>query len=110
MYQQDKLFDSKVGVKSTALLFDRKTRLYLSCISGSMLSCLAFAGYMNNQGLLFYLISVAGAGSHLTWQLRTTSFDDVADCGKKFKSNKWVGLLIFGGIAADGIWQGVVAS
>ncbi|KAG9290758.1 hypothetical protein G9A89_011721 [Geosiphon pyriformis] len=86
---QDKSFDLKVGVKSTALLFDSHTREWLTFFSGSMISFVALAGYANGQGIPFYLISVLGAGTHFAWQLRTTNFDDITDCGKKFRSNKW---------------------
>ncbi|CAI2173498.1 18931_t:CDS:2 [Funneliformis geosporum] len=102
---QDKKFDSLVGVKSTALLFGDKTRHWLTLFSGSMLSFLILAGYMNGNDYPYYIISVMGAGSHLAWQLRTVNFDDVSDCGRKFRSNKWTGAMVLSGIVADIIWK-----
>jgi len=102
---QDKQFDSMVGVKSTAILFGDRTRHWLTFFSGSMLSCLALAGYMNENDWPYYFISVMGAGSHLAWQLCTVNFDDVADCGRKFRSNKWTGAIILSGIVTDIVWQ-----
>ena len=46
-----------------------------------------------------------GAGSHLAWQLWTVNFDDMADCGRKFRSNKWTGTIILSGIVIDTVWQ-----
>lgn len=96
-----------VGVKSTALLFGEKTKQYLTFFSGSMLSLLVISGYMNGQGLPFYLFSILGTGSHLAWQLRTINFNDEADCGRKFRSNKWAGTIVLSGILADIIWKNV---
>ncbi|CAG8570937.1 420_t:CDS:2 [Acaulospora morrowiae] len=98
---QDKSFDSVIGVRSTALLFGNRTRQLLTFFSASMLSLLALSGQMNGQGWPFYLVSIFGTGMHLFWQLRTVNFDDAADCARKFRSNKWTGSLVLGGILAD---------
>ncbi|CAJ0831194.1 13873_t:CDS:2, partial [Entrophospora sp. SA101] len=91
---QDKKFDKLIGVKSTALLFNNNSRIWLSLFSGSMISCLILSGYMNDQGLPYYLLSCMGASIHSIWQLKTVDFDNVVDCGKKFKSNKWLGIIV----------------
>ncbi len=70
-----------------------------------MLSLLTLTGYMNGNNFPYYFISVMGAGSHLAWQLRTVNFDDVADCGRKFRSNKWTGAIVLSGIVVDIIWK-----
>jgi len=70
-----------------------------------MLSFLTLAGYMNGNDWPYYLISVLGGGSHLAWQLWTVNFDNVADCGRKFRSNKWTGAIVLSGIVTDIIWQ-----
>ncbi len=64
---------------------------------------LSLAGYLNDQGLLFYLISCGGTLGHLTWQIRTLRESDPGNALKRFKSNVWVGLLIALGILADGV-------
>ncbi|KAG0362955.1 Para-hydroxybenzoate--polyprenyltransferase, mitochondrial precursor (PHB:polyprenyltransferase) [Gamsiella multidivaricata] len=98
---QDKKDDIKIGVKSTALRFGDKTAEYLTGFSAGMVSLLALAGYMNDQGPLFYALSVGGATAHLTWQLKTVNYENPADCWSKFASNKWTGALVFSGIAGD---------
>ncbi|KAF9395459.1 Para-hydroxybenzoate--polyprenyltransferase, mitochondrial precursor (PHB:polyprenyltransferase) [Podila verticillata] len=102
---QDKKDDIKIGVKSTALRFGEKTPTYLAAFSTGMVSMLALSGYMNDQGPLFYALSVGGAAAHLAWQLRTVNYDNPADCWSKFASNKWTGALVFSGIASDYLYQ-----
>ncbi|KAG0025589.1 Para-hydroxybenzoate--polyprenyltransferase, mitochondrial precursor (PHB:polyprenyltransferase) [Podila clonocystis] len=102
---QDKKDDIKIGVKSTALRFGEKTPIYLAAFSTGMVSMLALSGYMNDQGPLFYALSVGGAAAHLAWQLRTVNYDNPADCWSKFASNKWTGAFVFSGIASDYFYQ-----
>ncbi|KAF8665647.1 hypothetical protein AX16_000102 [Volvariella volvacea WC 439] len=52
---QDKLDDVTVGIRSTALLFGKNTRPILTALSASSLSLTTYAGYLNHQGLPFYL-------------------------------------------------------
>ncbi|KAI8074144.1 UbiA prenyltransferase family-domain-containing protein [Gongronella butleri] len=100
---QDKKDDVKIGVKSTALRFGEKTNQWLTGFSATFVSMTALAGYMNGQGLPFYMISVLGTAAHLTWQLRTVNYDSPADCWAKFKSNTWTGGILWSGIVADAL-------
>ncbi|KAF9327422.1 Para-hydroxybenzoate--polyprenyltransferase, mitochondrial precursor (PHB:polyprenyltransferase) [Linnemannia elongata] len=102
---QDKKDDVKIGVKSTALRFGEKTPEFLAAFSTGMVSMLALAGYMNDQGPLFYALSVGGAAAHLAWQLKTVNYENPVDCWSKFASNKWTGALVFSGIAGDYLHQ-----
>ncbi|RUS17507.1 hypothetical protein BC937DRAFT_89900 [Endogone sp. FLAS-F59071] len=104
---QDKKDDIQIGVKSTALLFGTRTPQWLTLFSTSFVSLTALAGYMNAQGLPFYAVSVVGTAAHLAWQLWTVSYNDPADCWKKFASNKWTGGLVCSGIVLDGVWRSV---
>ncbi|KAF9899699.1 Para-hydroxybenzoate--polyprenyltransferase, mitochondrial precursor (PHB:polyprenyltransferase) [Linnemannia zychae] len=102
---QDKKDDIKIGVKSTALRFGDKTPEYLAAFSAGTVSMLALAGYMNEQGPLFYALSVGGIAAHLAWQLSSVDYENPADCWAKFASNKWAGALVFSGIAGDYLYQ-----
>ncbi|KAF9993343.1 Para-hydroxybenzoate--polyprenyltransferase, mitochondrial precursor (PHB:polyprenyltransferase), partial [Modicella reniformis] len=102
---QDKKDDVKIGVKSTALRFGEKTPQFLTMFSTGMVSMMALAGYMNDQGSLFYALSVAGVAAHLGWQLKTVDYNNPTDCWSKFASNKWTGALVFSGIAGDYVLQ-----
>ncbi|ORX62754.1 para-hydroxybenzoate-polyprenyltransferase [Hesseltinella vesiculosa] len=100
---QDKKDDVKIGVKSTALRFGENTNQWLAGFSATFVSMTALSGYMNGQGLPFYLISVLGTAAHLTWQLRTVDYNSPADCWSKFKSNTWTGAILWSGIVADSL-------
>ncbi|KAG0296487.1 Para-hydroxybenzoate--polyprenyltransferase, mitochondrial precursor (PHB:polyprenyltransferase) [Dissophora globulifera] len=105
---QDKKDDVKIGVKSTALRFGEKTPQFLTAFSTGMVSLLALSGYMNDQGPLFYALSVGGVAAHLAWQLKTVDYENTADCWSKFTSNKWAGAIVFSGIAGDYLYQMMV--
>jgi 4-hydroxybenzoate polyprenyltransferase len=98
---QDKADDIHANVKSTALLFGDNSKPILSAFSVSFLSLLAYAGYLNSQGLPFYAISVGGAAAHLFWQIKGMKINDRADCWMRFRSNRDMGYLVWGGLMID---------
>ncbi len=93
--------DAKIGVKSTALLFGDRIRAILPLFSAGFIIALSVGGYLNNQGIWYYLISVGLATLHLMWQLITFKENDADDCGNKFDvrvyaiSNKFYAHLSF---------------
>ncbi|KAJ2366954.1 Para-hydroxybenzoate--polyprenyltransferase, mitochondrial precursor (PHB:polyprenyltransferase) [Coemansia sp. RSA 2610] len=98
---QDKRDDIAAGVKSTSLLFGDHTKVVLSGFSASTIGLLCLSGYMNGNGLPFYL-TVAGAGTaHLIWQLKRVDINSPPVCWRIFKSNAWFGAIILGAILAD---------
>ncbi|KAL6302885.1 UbiA prenyltransferase family [Sparassis latifolia] len=82
---QDKHDDVKAGVKSTAVLFGDAVRSILACFSALFMACLAYAGWVAQQGPAFFAVAIAGGTLHLIWQLRTLDFDSVNDCLRMFK-------------------------
>ncbi|KAI8816680.1 4-hydroxybenzoate polyprenyl transferase [Fimicolochytrium jonesii] len=98
---QDKADDVKAGIKSTALRFGDKLKPWLSFFAVSAVGNLTLAGFMNSQGLPFYIVSVGGAAAHFSWQLSTLKPNDHADAWRKFKSNAALGTIVFAGIAGD---------
>ena len=81
---QDRYDDLKAGVGSTAVLFGSIIRTILSGFAVVFISLLAFSGYMNGQGVAYYLFAVGAATAHMTWQLMTVNFNDKSDCMAKF--------------------------
>ena len=81
---QDREDDIKAGLKSTAVLFGSHARIILTFLAAVFVACLFIAGVANRQGMWYFVVSVGGAASHLTWQLYTVSFEDKKDCWKKF--------------------------
>ncbi|CAB0001349.1 unnamed protein product [Nesidiocoris tenuis] len=94
---QDVADDLMIGIKSTAIKFGDKTRSYLSLFSLGMVGNLLLCGAMADQTWPFYT-SVSLVTAHLIHQMYTLDIKNPADCGKKFVSNKYLGLLLFGGI------------
>ncbi|XP_043473662.1 4-hydroxybenzoate polyprenyltransferase, mitochondrial [Leptopilina heterotoma] len=94
---QDKYDDLLVGIKSTALKFGRKTKLYLSAFGASMIGGLITSGVIIDQTLPYY-VSVGLVGSHIAHQIYTLDIDNPNDCAKKFISNHSVGMFLFFGI------------
>ncbi|KAI8808263.1 UbiA prenyltransferase family-domain-containing protein [Cladochytrium replicatum] len=109
---QDKPDDVKVGVKSTAIRFGSRTREWLSLFASGSIGFLALAGFMNGQGLPFYLISCMGAAAHYSWQIATVKIAGPNDgavanalmrdsAWRRFKSNSLLGGIITIGLVAD---------
>lgn len=97
---QDIKDDLQANVKSTAIKFGENVKIWLAgfgCIStGSFI----YAGGQNAMGPIYYT-GVTLAAVHMAWQVYTLKRHDVMDCLRKFKSNRWVGAIIFAGIALD---------
>lgn len=90
---QDKEDDALVGVRSTALLFGARTRYWLAGFYVAALALFTGAGLRADLNILYYA-GIALAALHFTWQVWRLDIDDARDCLTKFKSNKWLGLLI----------------
>ncbi|XP_038220513.1 4-hydroxybenzoate polyprenyltransferase, mitochondrial [Zerene cesonia] len=98
---QDKLDDSRIGVKSTALTFGERTK---PALCGALLLSLAgFALAGHAAGLAApYAAALAAYAAHAARQIYTLKPDNPEDCANKFKSNSWVGLIILMGILGGG--------
>lgn len=104
---QDRLDDIRIGLKSTAIKFDRQTHLYLAAFSTLMIASLTVAG-MNTSQLWPYYVGVAGCGASLVNIQRQVNIDNVESCAKGFVRNSQIGWIVFGGILASTLlmqWQ-----
>jgi 4-hydroxybenzoate polyprenyltransferase len=89
--------DIMIGVRSTALLFGRKTKAWLSLFCG-----LTVVGFM----IAFLAVGVAFpawiglliAAAMLAWQILVLDIHDTAQCLALFKFNFWVGVVVFAGL------------
>ena len=64
------------------------------------LMCLSATGYAAGCGG-FYFTSLIATGCHLAWQIGHVHLDRAEDCMRTFASNKWLGAILFSGIALD---------
>jgi 4-hydroxybenzoate polyprenyltransferase len=97
---QDTEDDLLVGVRSTALRFGPATPSWVAGFYAGAVVLWGAAGALAGGGSLF-LLALALVGVQFAWQLKTLDIDDPANCLHRFKSNRFVGWLLLGGVAAD---------
>jgi 4-hydroxybenzoate polyprenyltransferase len=97
---QDRRDDAIVGVRSTARLFGRYTKLSIGALFVATVVALAVAFALVGAGVVAYL-GLAGFAAHLAWQVVTLDEDDPARCLMLFRSNRIAGWLPFLGLVAD---------
>jgi 4-hydroxybenzoate polyprenyltransferase len=90
---QDREDDALVGVRSTARLFEARTRPFLAACYVAMLLLLALAGFRAGLSFLFDLALLLPAGL-LAWQVTAIDIDDPRQCLRLFKLNREVGLAV----------------
>lgn len=88
---QDKEDDLIAGIKSTALRFGARAKIWVGGFYGGSFALMALAFWVHNPvGSLFLL----PAGVHLLWQMRRWSVDDKDSALYVFKANRDYGLLV----------------
>ncbi len=91
---QDKEDDALIGIRSTARLLGDRSRPWVAGFYALTVVLLAAALWTAEAGSLGYLGLVAVALAFV-WQLRGWQLDDAADCLKRFRMNRDVGLVVF---------------
>lgn len=94
---QDKKDDIKLGIKSLAIKLGNKVHDAIRNFYVIFLLLILLAGLNSFMGSLFYVAMVAAA-YQLYWQVETLDPNDPTDCGKKFRSNVELSLIILIGI------------
>jgi 4-hydroxybenzoate polyprenyltransferase len=97
---QDREDDALIGIKSTAILFDTRTRPTLALFFALAVALIGLAGWLAGAGLIFAL-GLAAFAAHLAWQVWRLDIGDPALCLRLFKSNRDAGLILFAGMIAD---------
>ncbi|MCW8923281.1 MAG: 4-hydroxybenzoate octaprenyltransferase, partial [Gammaproteobacteria bacterium] len=96
----DREDDLKIGVKSTAILFEDADKLIIGIIQGILILCLIMIG--QNAGLgIYYYTGVLLATGLAIWQQHLIRDRQPAQCLKAFVNNNWFGLVLFAGIFLD---------
>ena len=90
---QDQRDDSIIDVRSTARRFGDQPRRWLALFAVLALVAWAIAGHLAGLKPPYYagLMVIA---LHFAWQIAFLKPDDQADCLAKFRSNKYVGLIL----------------
>ena len=99
---QDARDDAIAGVRSTARLFGDNVRAGVGAFYVAAVLAGALALYAVGAGALSWL-GLAGFGAHLAWQVTRISKDDPASALMLFRANRNAGLILFAGLALDGL-------
>lgn len=92
---QDKEFDLRMGMKSTALLFADRSLHFIRIFYAAAMGCFLFAKLVSDPKLVTLLLALLPA-AHLYWQTRAWNMHDPENCLKIFKSSQIVGWLVLG--------------
>lgn len=90
---QDVEDDALIGVKSTARLFGRRTRIIVAGFYTATLLLWGVAGWEAGAGAVFYF-GLVPVGLLLAWQVWTLHPKEPRSALIRFRSNHWVGLLL----------------
>lgn len=97
---QDTEDDALVGLKSTALRFGAATPRWLVLFYTGAVVLWGAAGILAGAHGAF-AVALALAAAQLAWQVATLDTSDAENCLARFKSNRLIGWLLFGGLVAD---------
>lgn len=101
---QDKMYDIKAGIKSTALKWQDKSRSIIYGMTAVQASLYGFAGFMNHMGPGFFLFGAYGM-TRMFLKLRKVNLDNPDDCWKFFNDNIRTGYILWFGIVVDYVLQ-----
>ncbi len=97
---QDREDDLLIGIKSTALLFGRRTAPMLAAFYAVAVVLIGAAGFMAGGGWIFAAGLLAFA-AQLASQIVRLDIDDSAHCLMLFRSNRDAGLILVGAMLID---------
>lgn len=81
---QDIKDDEKAGVKSMPVHLGKAIRPVLTLFDATFFVCLLWAGYLNDQRLPFYMMSVLTPFLLCLWHIWSFDHNDPGDCWKTF--------------------------
>jgi 4-hydroxybenzoate polyprenyltransferase len=97
---QDKEDDAIIGVRSTARLFGRRSRVGITCFYAAAFVLMGLALVLADAGI--FAFAGLGAGLlHATWLIATLDPDDPRNCLKRFRANSTTGWIVFAGLLLD---------
>jgi 4-hydroxybenzoate polyprenyltransferase len=97
---QDKEDDLMAGLKSTALRFGENTKPWALGFYGGALLLWAAAALLAGGGAVM-LVAMGAVAAMLMWQVASLDINDADNCLRRFKANREVGWVLFGGIVAE---------
>ena len=89
---QDVEDDALIGVKSTARLFGKHSRMMVALFYAGAYALWLWAGFAAQGAMIFFIASIPTAAL-LAWQVITLDPQNGPNCLARFKSNNYVGLV-----------------
>lgn len=96
---QDKEYDRKIGVKSSALLFGGATKAWLAVFVALSVGGVLWAGSLTSMGWAFYLL-VLFAAVFLSSLVVRVGLDDPKSCWDTFVANTYFGWITLAALVA----------
>ena len=93
----DREDDLKIGIKSTAILFDDADRFIIGLIQSLVLIALIVIGQQASLNTIYYFSLIIG-GCLFLYQLYLIRNRDKKKCMQAFLNNNWFGLVVFIGL------------
>ena len=91
---QDLDDDLKIGVKSSSIKFGKKPQKILHSLAALYFLLFILLGIFAHFKFIYFIITFL-AGALLVCQIKTCDFSNRQNCLQKFKSNIWVGFVVF---------------
>ncbi len=92
---QDIKDDEIIGVKSTSIKFKNNPKKFMFVSYLLFIISLIFVGFLMKFKIFYYFFLITPSIYLLFFQIKKLKVNDPLDCLKKFKSNNFLGLLIF---------------
>ncbi len=92
---QDIRDDEIIGLKSTSIKFKKNLKTFLTLCYSIFLTILILTGIILNYNIFFFIGLVLVFIQLFYYQLKKLNVESSEDCLKKFKSNNFIGLLVF---------------
>ena len=92
---QDIKDDEIIGVKSTSIKFKKNPKKFLLICYLTFLISLILIGLLENFKIYYFMFLIFPILQLLSFQIKNLNFKNTTDCLNKFKSNNFLGLLIF---------------
>lgn len=97
---QDRDEDAQLGLGSTALRFGENTVSYVGALYGTAVVLWLLAGAIAGTHLIYFL-ALTLVFLQMSWQVATLDTADPANCLRRFRSSRDVGIAVFLGLVMD---------
>ena len=92
---QDIKDDEIIGVKSTSIKFKKNPKIFISLCYSFFFISLLIIGVLMNFKILYFLTLIITFLHLLIYQIKNLNVENANQCLQKFKSNNFLGLIVF---------------